>query len=311
MSTVRRTSRRRKTSDGDDEHVKKLFLGIHREAEYSPGQHLDNDALILHLVADALQRLGAYVRLGSLAEARALRHEAAIVFSMVQGPAGLDELDEWKREGVSIVNDPAASRRTYRDRLCPLLGSDGVAFPRSIFLPTAGDADLDDCRDVFERGAAWLKRADVHATCSEDVVRLDTWEQLEPALHRFGVRGLRRAVLQEHREGDEVKFYGVASGRLFWPYYPRQHRGYPFDERGLRRMAELAARELAIGIYGGDAIVGPDGSLSLIDLNDWPSFAPCRGAAAYAIARHVIAEERRSRRPVDKLSGVVSPITEA
>jgi hypothetical protein len=272
-----------------------LFLGIYREAEYSPGKHLDNDAIILRLVGDALERLGAPVRLASLDEARRLRHEAAIVFSMTQGPAGLDELDDWKREGIAIVNDPAASRRTYREQLCPLLGSDGVAFPRSIFVPTAGRADLDGCRDLFEHGAAWLKRADVHATCPADVIRIDAWEQLEPALETFGRRGLRQAVLQEHREGDEVKFYGVAGGRLFWPYYPRQHQGYPFDERALRRIAELAARELEIGIYGGDAIVGPDGSLSLIDLNDWPSFAPCRGAAAHAIARHVLAEERRVR----------------
>lgn len=275
--------------------MKTLFLGIYREAEYSPGRHLGNDALILRQVGDALERLGADVHLASLPEARALRHEAAIVFSMTQGPSGLDELDEWTREGVLIVNDPAASRRTYRDRLSPLLGEDGVAFPRSVFVPTLGAVNLEGCRDLFERGAAWLKRADVHATCEADVVRVECWEDLEPALRTFGRRGLERAMLQEHREGDEVKFYGVAGGRLFWPYYPREHKGYAFDERALRRMAERAARELDIAIYGGDAIVGPDGSLSLIDLNDWPSFAPCRGAAAYAIARYVIAKARAAR----------------
>jgi hypothetical protein len=275
--------------------VKNLFLGIYREAEFSPGQHLGNDALILQLTGEALARLGVTVRLASLAEARTLRHEAAAVFSMTQGPDGLDELDEWIAEGVTIVNHPAASRRTYRDRLCPLLGSDGVAFPRSVFLPTSGAAPLDECRELFATGSAWLKRADVHATCTADVVRLDRWEELEPALESFGRRGLRRAVLQEHRAGDEVKFYGVAGGRLFWPYYPREHKGYPFDERALHRMAERAAREIDIGVYGGDAIISPNGSLSLIDLNDWPSFAPCRGAAAFAIASHVIAEERKAR----------------
>jgi hypothetical protein len=275
--------------------VNKLFVGIYREAEYSPGRHLDNDAVILRLVGDALERLGVTVRLVSLDEARSLRHDAAILFSMTQGPAGLDELDEWARDGVAIVNSPAASRRTYRDSLCPLLGADGVAFPRSVFLATAGAPNLAECRELFDRGSAWLKRADVHAMCEADVVRVGSWEELEPALEGFGRRGLQRAVLQEHREGDEVKFYGVSDGLLFWPYYPREYRGYPFDEPALRRLAELAARDLDIGIYGGDAIVSPDGSLSIIDLNDWPSFAPCRGAAAYAIARHVLAEERRAR----------------
>ncbi len=32
-----------------------------------------------------------------------------------------------------------------------------------------------------------------------------------------------------------------------------------------------------------------DGTLSLIDINDWPSFAPCRQLAAPAIARYVMA----------------------
>ena len=50
-------------------------------------------------------------------------------------------------------------------------------------------------------------------------------------------------------------------------------------------MAEHAAEALGLVIYGGDAIISPEGKITLIDLNDWPSFAPCRGAAASAIAK--------------------------
>ena len=39
-----------------------------------------------------------------------------------------------------------------------------------------------------------------------------------------------------------------------------------------------------LDVYGGDAIVGPDGVARLIDLNDWPSFSSCRAVAAEAIA---------------------------
>ena len=35
-------------------------------------------------------------------------------------------------------------------------------------------------------------------------------------------------------------------------------------------------------------IVSPAGGLTLIDLNDWPSFAPCRDAAAAAIANYLV-----------------------
>ena len=81
-------------------------------------------------------------------------------------------------------------------------------------------------------------------------------------------------------EGDEVKFYAVKAGRLFWPYYPKESEGYPFHEKALKRLAEHAAETLDVVIYGGDAIISPEGKITLIDFNDWPSFAPCRGTAA-------------------------------
>ena len=49
----------------------------------------------------------------------------------------------------------------------------------------------------------------------------------------------------------------------------------------------VAALAAAVGlqIYGGDMIVTNDGSLYMIDFNDWPSFSRCREEAAEAIAR--------------------------
>src|SRR5262249_20968113 len=139
----------------------------------------------------------------------------------------------------------------------------------------------------FVSKGAWLKRADVHATQAGDVAYVERFLDLAPALEKFQQRGLRSAILQEHLEGDEVKFYAVQGGRFFWPFYPKDCVGHPFDENSLKRIAEDAARLLGLNVYGGDAIISPSGSITLIDVNDWPSFAPCRGAAAYAIARHL------------------------
>jgi len=44
------------------------------------------------------------------------------------------------------------------------------------------------------------------------------------------------------------------------------------------------ARAVGIKVYGGDCIVGEDGSFCIIDFNDWPSFSRCREDAATAIA---------------------------
>jgi glutathione synthase/RimK-type ligase-like ATP-grasp enzyme len=263
------------------------FLGIYREPEYSPGRHASNDALILRLVAQALERYGVPVRLASLEEARTLRQEADLIFSMCQGPAAVAELIHWKKQGALILNDPEGSRRTYRDHLCSILRTQELPFPRSAILLTKEPGDLKRYQAFFEPAGAWLKRADVHATQPADVVRLETWKNLAPALEEFRRRGLAQAVLQPHKEGDEVKFYAVEGDRLFWPYYPKEAGGTPFEENALRTLAAEAAKTLGIGIYGGDAIISPDGKITLIDLNDWPSFAPCRGAAASAIAHYL------------------------
>src|SRR5258706_16414760 len=94
------------------------FLGIYREPEYSPGRHMSNDAKILRLVGLALERLGLEAKLATLEEARSLWKEADLIFSMCQGPKAVAELTQWKKEGAFILNDPEASRRTYRDNLC-------------------------------------------------------------------------------------------------------------------------------------------------------------------------------------------------
>ena len=53
------------------------------------------------------------------------------------------------------------------------------------------------------------------------------------------------------------------------------------------RSPQRAATAAGVDIFGGDVIVGPSGELTLIDLNDWPSFAPCRDAGAGAIAGYL------------------------
>ncbi len=263
------------------------LLGLYREPDYSPGRHASNDAKILRLVGQALEQLGATVCLASLEEARPIRKEFDLIFSMCQGPKAVAELVEWKKAGALILNDPEASQKTYRDSLCSTLREKELGFPHSEFLSTTAPGRYDTYRPLFKDGGAWLKRADVHATQAGDVVFVPEWQALESALIEFRKRGLTQAVLQKHCAGDEVKFYAVHGGKLFWPFYPKDSEGYPFDEKDLQAKAERAADALGLSIYGGDAIIGADGSITLIDLNDWPSFAPCRGAAASAIAHYL------------------------
>jgi len=48
-----------------------------------------------------------------------------------------------------------------------------------------------------------------------------------------------------------------------------------------------------LDIYGGDAVISPDGSISIIDLNDWPSFAPVRDQASKFIANLIFQKAKK------------------
>ena len=258
----------------------KRLLGLYREKQYSPGRHQSNDVLLLDQIAHRLREREFAVDLLTLDEADSRRSEAAIVFSMCQGRSSLESLAEWERQGVRIINSPRSALNTHRDRLPALMVEAGVSFPQTHLVHTQGVAEL---HSLDLNGGIWLKRGDVHASVTADVQWVDSPERLEAGLAEFSKRGIDRAALQAHRAGDEIKFYGVAGGFFHW-FHSGEARKYPFSFAQLENLARRAAAAAGLDIFGGDVIVSPTGELTLIDLNDWPSFAPCRERASYAIA---------------------------
>src|SRR6266516_4103828 len=115
-------------------------------------------------------------------------------------------------------------------------------------------------------------------------------ERVAAALRAFTARGIPWVALQEHVPGPIVKFYGVTDGWFFRWYgsdagfageRPRVH------ESRLKALAFEAAALLGLEVFGGDvAFPEPDRPV-LIDINDWPSFAPFRDEAARAIADYI------------------------
>ena len=110
-------------------------------------------------------------------------------------------------------------------------------------------------------------------------------------------------VVNEHLKGDLIKFYGVSGTDFFYWFYPSKcgHRskfglevingeaqGIAFDAEDLKAEADKAADMLNVPVYGGDCVVSEDGSIRIIDFNDWPSFAPCRDEAAFYIATKMV-----------------------
>ena len=262
----------------------KLLLGLYREKQYSPGRHQSNDALLLDQIAYRLREREFSVDLMTLGEANGARSEAALVFSMCQGRPALESLAQWEREGVRIINSPHAALNTHRDRLPALLVTARVPFPQTNLVQTNEEPDL---RGLDLDAGIWLKRGDIHASVTADVQWIDSAKRLEAGLAEFARRGITLAALQAHRAGDEIKFYGVARGAFFHWFYSRNARKYPFDSARLQDLANQAAAAAGLDIFGGDVIVSAEGELTLIDLNDWPSFAPCRERASHAIAEFI------------------------
>jgi glutathione synthase/RimK-type ligase-like ATP-grasp enzyme len=261
----------------------KLLLGLYRERQYSPGRHLSNDALLLDQIAHRLRERDFSVDLLTLDEAEPSHSDAEIIFSMCQGRSALENLVRWEEGGVQIINSPQAALNTHRDRLPALMFDARIPFPETRLVRT-DEATNWTALDL--NGGIWLKRGDVHASVTADVQWIDSSERLETGMADFVKRGISLAALQTHRTGDEIKFYGVGGGFFYW-FYSGQARKYPFDSARLEKMANEAATVAGLDIFGGDVIVSPSGDLTLIDLNDWPSFAPCRERASSAIAEFI------------------------
>lgn len=264
--------------------------GIFRERAHSPGREYD-DAEILRLAGKHLEAGGLQIALKSSEDVLAAIDDARPlgVFLMCERLEVLRPLQALEARGVPHVNSPRAVLNTYRERMITHLVEANVPFIPSDVVATA---------DGHQPGVlpVWVKRADVHNTQDGDVVFADTHAGVRQALEALAQRGIGRAVIQPHLEGDLVKFYGIGAAArpdgapawFRWFYHKDQRvAGYPFDPGGLARSVRRAATALGLEIYGGDAIITPTGQVVLLDLNAWPSFALYRDEAASRIAVHL------------------------
>jgi len=262
--------------------MKMRFAGIRRKTEFSPN-HVVNDSLIIQRAGEALAELGAEVRFYDEGTVTPDALTEKLIFSMAQGPTGSGTLMKVEERGAMIINSPRSVMNCYRTSMVSLLPAAGVPFPKSVVVQT--DAGVNPRRAGFTSSRIWIKRGDVHAVHKEDVTLASTDDEELTLLKEFHSRDIRQAILQEDLEGDTVKFYAVRESDLFHWYYLNGVRHTPFSVDRLREIASVAAETLGLYIFGGDAIIAPDGGISIIDINDWPSFAPVRDQASREIAR--------------------------
>ena len=274
----------------------KSILGIFRAACFSPGM-VGRDEAILRTVAEHLD--GTLYTVSFIHE-EDFTHTTPmpdIVLHMARSPRVLDMLCEWQKAGCRIINTVEGVRNTQRASLASLCTAQHIPAPQTWIVPTASP------RPDKITFPCWVKRADTCAQEPNDVCYIADAQEYISCLSRFSARGIRTAVVMEHLEGTCFKFYTVR-GTDFFHCMPAEELGY--DKFSKTRPAQGAHRteqdkerightlkaqfsnlDLQLDVYGGDVIIAPDGKARLIDLNDWPSFSPCREDAARAIAQLV------------------------
>jgi len=259
------------------------FLGITRERVYSPGK-VDADRAILEAVA---AELGSSHRVTVVSGDDPLPSVTppTIVFAMCQGPSALEALRRFEAAGVRVVNSAAAIGNTHRRRMLSAFGRHDIDQPPSVLLSTATNVATNGAPEWIETGA-WLKRGDVHATEPGDVVYVQGRAAAAAALAAMRGRGINAALVQQHVAGDVFKFYAVR-GRFFACFPPAAATVSEAERAAMNRLAEAGGAALDLEVFGGDCIRDLQGNLWLIDLNDWPSYAPCRFGASLAIASYL------------------------
>jgi len=269
----------------------KRLVALYRSPTYSPEAHRRNDTAILDDTVVALEHRGWSVTRSGEGDVAAGRLPAAELYvNMCQGPAASERLLQLVPQAAIAVNPPDSVLNCHRHRLVARMAAAGLAFPRTLIVSTAEPhAVMPIVHQLNGDGRpVWVKRGDVHAETSADVVAAKE-AGVTDAIAAFARRGVSRVALQAHVGGPIVKFYAVADGRFF-SWYPAEgprDRKLDVAEDRFQALVFAAARAVGLEVFGGDVAFPKPDEPVLIDLNDWPSFAPVRTAAATAIAAYI------------------------
>jgi glutathione synthase/RimK-type ligase-like ATP-grasp enzyme len=267
-----------------------VILGVYREKIFSPGR-VDDDARILEATLRELARAGHTVRAVHTEELASASSDIGCVITMAESPWALAMFESMERRGTRIINCVDSIKNCHRKSLVTLLQGAGLPMPGGWVVPVEDLPSL-----AFKRsGSYWLKRSDFHCVRPGDVVRVRSRGEMMRAIGHFREGGIEEIVMQEHVEGEVVKFYGV-NGSSYFSAFLLSHDREDVTHRvgSLKALAARAAQVIGLEVFGGDAVITSDGRCLLIDVNCWPSFSCCRQPAAKGIAAYVagLAEER-------------------
>jgi NDP-sugar pyrophosphorylase family protein len=285
---------------------RKQIAGVRRSPCYSPN-HIGNDAAIFDATIEQLKKRNYDVKEYSEEEFQKNLIEEDLIFNMARDTPSIRKLQRLEDSGKIVINSGYGIENCTREKMTRILLSNHIPHPRSLIIAT-DNFSPDQFQTIGKH--YWVKRGDFHAIHREDVTFARNAEEAGNIIREYALRNIPSVVLNEHIEGDLVKFYGVRNSEFFYWFYPENTNhskfgweaingkaiGIPFEIDELKAYCDCAARALNVYIYGGDCVIDPKGDIRIIDFNDWPSFAPCRHEAAPYIAAciHTIASQNKN-----------------
>ena len=248
-----------------------------------------NDAAILQCVTAALAQRGAEVI--SIGDDEEIPAGTQVVCTMSRTAATLERLRQAREQGIIVVNTPQAIANCSRRRFMEILRRNDIPQPP---FKTVNDATEID-GNIFP---CWIKKADGWSCHKDDVSYSQTTKEATATIEEMASRGITAYIQMQHCPGDIIKFYGIgnnffhycypASGKFGKEVINGKTKYHHFDNAKLRSIAQKAALAIGLQIYGGDAIVTPQGDIFIIDINDFPSFTAIRETAAIEIANLIM-----------------------
>lgn len=275
------------------------IAAIMRAGAFSPN-HIGNDATIMNTVAEQLRKRGCEVNIYSEEQFAAGKVTEPVIINMCRERRSIELLQQLEDAGTLVINSGYGIENCIRERQARILLGSNIPYPESIIVDT--DEAVKPRLTRLGMQQCWIKRGDFHAQHAEDVSYVRSANEAQDVLQEYFLRGFHRAVISRHLPGQLVKFYGVAGTPFFhWfrPFEPEGEKPNRDEQRHtdeqLKNLCRRAARELNLVVYGGECIQAADGSLSIIDFNDWPSFSACRAEAATNIAKAVMTAIREHK----------------
>lgn len=276
------------------------IIGISRGNEYSPN-HVGNDAAIYNKVVELLQKLGCKVASYTEKEFVDNQISGKILFNMARDKKTVLRLKELEDQGALIINSGYGISNCVRKPMTELLLKNKIPHPESLIIT------VDEFDNVQLSYPCWIKRGDSHAIIKDDVCYVVCKQEANRVFNDFKTRKIPTAVINEHLQGDLIKFYGVYGTEFFYWFYPSpfshskfglesingEARGIPFKIEELKEQCDRASSVLNVPIYGGDCVVLDSGEVKIIDFNDWPSFARCKDEAGKYIAAYIYEQVRK------------------